>query len=66
MTNVQQLAPNFYCIDTHDLNREQRTSSYLLVDEKITLIETSASPSVPYILAGLKELNIAVEALASH
>ncbi|KOY81595.1 MBL fold metallo-hydrolase [Lysinibacillus macroides] len=61
MTNVQQIAPNFYCIDTHDLNREQRTSSYLLVDEKITLIETSASPSVPYIMAGLKELNIALE-----
>lgn len=61
MANVQQIAPNFYCIDTHDLNREQRTSSYLLVDEKITLIETSASPSVSYIMAGLMELNIALE-----
>ena len=61
MANVQQIAPNFYCIDTHDLNHKQRTSSYLLVDEKITLIETSASPSVPYIMAGLKELNIALE-----
>ncbi|WP_341302765.1 MBL fold metallo-hydrolase [Lysinibacillus sp. FSL H8-0500] len=61
MANIQQIAPNFYCIDTHDLNHKQRTSSYLLVDEKITLIETSASPSVPYIMAGLKELNIALE-----
>ncbi|WP_313470938.1 MBL fold metallo-hydrolase, partial [Lysinibacillus sp.] len=61
MSRVQQIASNFYCIDTHDLNREQRTSSYLLIDEKITLIETSASPSVPYIMEGLKELNIALE-----
>lgn len=61
MSRVQQIAANFYCIDTHDLNREQRTSSYLLIDEKITLIETSASPSVPYIMEGLKELNIALE-----
>ncbi|MGE7114382.1 MBL fold metallo-hydrolase [Lysinibacillus sp. NPDC047702] len=61
MSRVQQIAPNFFCIDTHDLNREQRTSSYLLIDEKIALIETSASPSVPYILEGLDELNIALE-----
>jgi len=61
LSRVQQIAPNFFCIDTHDLNREQRTSSYLLIDEKIALIETSASPSVPYILDGLDELNIALE-----
>ena len=61
MTSVQQIAPNFYCIDTYDLGREQRTSSYLLMDEKIALIETSASPSVPYIMEGLQKLNIAVE-----
>ncbi|MGE7694613.1 MBL fold metallo-hydrolase [Lysinibacillus sp. NPDC094177] len=61
MGRVQQLAPNFYCIDTHDLNREQRTSSYLLIDEKITLIETSASPSMPYIIEGLNELHIDLE-----
>ncbi len=61
MGRIQQIAPNFHCIDTHDLNREQRTSSYLLIDEKIALIETSASPSVPYIIEGLNELNIALE-----
>lgn len=61
MSRVHQIAPNFFCIDTHDLNREQRTSSYLLIDEKIALIETSASPSVPYIIDGLEEINIALE-----
>ncbi|MFY0521485.1 MBL fold metallo-hydrolase [Lysinibacillus sp. UGB7] len=61
MGGIQKIAPNFYCIDTHDLNREERTSSYLLIDEKITLIETSASPSVPYIMERLKELAVALE-----
>ncbi|MFJ8090650.1 MBL fold metallo-hydrolase [Lysinibacillus sp. NPDC095746] len=61
MGRAQQLAPNFYCIDTHDLNREQRTSSYLLIDEKIALIETSASPSMQYIVEGLDELHIDLE-----
>ncbi|BAR87690.1 metallo-beta-lactamase (plasmid) [Bacillus thuringiensis serovar tolworthi] len=31
--------------------------------EDITLIETCASPSVPHILNGLKELNIALDAI---
>lgn len=61
MERVQKIAPNFFCIDTHDLNREQRTSAYLLVDEKIALIETSASPSVSYLLESLNELQIALE-----
>lgn len=61
MKRVQKIASNFYCIDTHDLNRDERTSAYVLIDEKITLIETSASPSVPYIMKGLKELSISLE-----
>lgn len=61
MGRVQKIASNFYCIDTHDLNRDERTSAYVLVDEKIALIETAASPSVPYIIEGLKELSISLE-----
>lgn len=61
MERVQKIASNFYCIDTHDLNRDGRTSAYVLIDEKIALIETSASPSVPYLIEGLKELNISLE-----
>ena len=61
MGRIQKIASNFYCIDTHDLNREERTSAYLLIDEKIALIETSASPSVPYLIDGLEELNISLE-----
>ena len=61
MKRVQKIAPNFYCIDTHDLNRDERTGAYLLIDEKIALIETSASPSIPYIMEGLVELSISLE-----
>lgn len=61
MESVQKIAPNFFCIDTHDLNRKERTSAYLLIDEKIALIETSASPSVPYIIEGLNELQITLD-----
>ena len=61
MKRVKKIASNFYCIDTHDLNRDERTSAYLLIDEKIALIETSASPSIPYIMEGLEELSVSVE-----
>lgn len=61
MERTQKIAPNFFCIDTHDLNRKERTSAYLLIDEKIALVETSASPSVPYIIEGLNELQISLE-----
>lgn len=61
MERTQKIAPNFFCIDTHDLNRKERTSAYLLIDEKNALIETSASPSVPYIIEGLNELQIALD-----
>ncbi|MFJ7736489.1 MBL fold metallo-hydrolase [Lysinibacillus sp. NPDC097287] len=61
MKRVKKIATNFYCIDTHDLKRDERTSAYVLIDEKIALIETSASPSVPYIMEGLDELNISLE-----
>lgn len=54
-----RLAKNIYLIDGLDLGTEERTGAYVLKERDITLIETSASPSVPYILEGLKELGIA-------
>ncbi|RFB19233.1 MBL fold metallo-hydrolase [Bacillus sp. HNG] len=58
MTNLTQLNERIFLIDAHDLGRKARTGSYIIKEEKITIVETSASPSVPYILEGLKELNI--------
>ncbi|MFY4773546.1 MBL fold metallo-hydrolase [Metabacillus sp. RGM 3146] len=57
------LNDSIHIIDSHDLNREGRTSSYLIQDEKTVLLEPSASPSVPYLLSGLKQLNVSPEAI---
>ncbi len=48
-------------IDAFDLGKEQRTGSYVLHGEDLTIIETSASPSIPYVLKGLKELGVELE-----
>lgn len=58
MPIIQHINSTLYCIDCHDLQRKNRTGSYVFKGEKTTLIETSASPSIPYILEGLKQLNI--------
>lgn len=61
MEKIEQISEGLFCIDTYDLGRPNQTSSYLLKDEKIALIETSASPSVPYIMKGLQALGVAPE-----
>ena len=58
MSLVKQINSTMYCIDCHDIGREKRTGCYVLKGNKVTLIETSASPSIPYILKGMKELDI--------
>lgn len=54
----EKIADHLYSIDTNDLGLKNRTTSYIIVDDKIALIETSASPSIPYILNALEELHI--------
>lgn len=58
MSNLTQLNERIFLIDAHDLGRKARTGSYIIKEKKITIVETSASPSIPYILEGLKELMI--------
>ncbi|MEH7383900.1 MBL fold metallo-hydrolase [Bacillus sp. JJ1521] len=58
MSNLTQLNERIFLIDAHDLGRNARTGSYIIKEEKITIVETSASPSIPYILEGLKDLEI--------
>lgn len=53
---MEKLFENVYVIDCHDLKMEERTGSYILTENDLTLIETSASPSVPYIKEGLQQL----------
>lgn len=52
------LGSQIYLVDLHDLGMKERTGSYVMKDEQLTIIETSASPSIPYLLEGLKQLEI--------
>ncbi|GLB60391.1 MBL fold metallo-hydrolase [Cytobacillus sp. NCCP-133] len=58
MKKPEKLAENLYLIDDFDLSMEKRTGTYVLTEEHLTLIETSASPSIPYILDGLEKLEL--------
>lgn len=55
------LGHNIYLVDVFDLFMENRTGSYIIIDEKITVIDTSASPSIPHLLKGLRDLDVATE-----
>lgn len=52
------LGHNISFFDVFDLGMENRTGTYVIHDEKLTIVETSASPSIPYLLEGLKNLEI--------
>lgn len=55
---VEKLGYDIALIDLYDVGLDQRTGSYVFLEEDITIIETSASPSIPYLLNGLKELGV--------
>jgi glyoxylase-like metal-dependent hydrolase (beta-lactamase superfamily II) len=48
-------------IDGNDLNRKLRTGTYVIKESEVTIVETSASPSIPHFLEGLAELGIQLE-----
>ncbi|SDH82629.1 Glyoxylase, beta-lactamase superfamily II [Planococcus glaciei] len=52
----KQLNERIFIIDGMDLGLEERTGTYVIREEELTLIDTSASPSVPYIKKGLEKL----------
>ncbi len=52
------LGHRIHLIDGFDFGLPSRTGTYVINEEALTLVETGPSMSVPYILAGLKELNI--------
>ncbi|MED4532878.1 MBL fold metallo-hydrolase [Metabacillus fastidiosus] len=61
MANIHKIDERLTIIDSMDLRKKNRTSTYILQDGKIALFEPSASPSIPYIIEGLRELNIPLE-----
>lgn len=52
------LGNRIHLIDGFDLKMPGRTGTYVLEAEELTLVETGPSPSIPYVLAGLKDLGI--------
>lgn len=58
MANIKQLSPTLFLVDTFDLGMSERTSAFIIKDDKIALIETASSPSIPHILKAFEELNI--------
>lgn len=60
MKHVEELSSQLYIIDDHDLQHTERTGTYVLLGDDITIIDTCASPSLPYLLDGLQELHIAL------
>ena len=62
MTRPTKLAERLFIIDTMDLGMPERTGCYVLLEnEGVTLIETSASPSKPFIEKGLLDLNLGLK-----
>lgn len=52
------LGNRIHMIDVMDLQMNGRTGTYVIQEEQLTIVETSASPSVPYILKGFKDLGL--------
>ncbi|MFC0559954.1 MBL fold metallo-hydrolase [Halalkalibacter alkalisediminis] len=61
MSTITSISPRISLIDGFDLGLKERTGTYVIQEEKITLVESGPSPSVPHILKGLKTLAILPE-----
>ncbi|MGG0720330.1 MBL fold metallo-hydrolase [Robertmurraya massiliosenegalensis] len=56
MKKVEKLFENLYLIDGYDLDMKERTGTYVLTERDLTIVDTSASPSVPHIIDGIEKL----------
>jgi glyoxylase-like metal-dependent hydrolase (beta-lactamase superfamily II) len=57
----KQINDRVFIIDGMDLRIAERTGTYVIAEKELTLIDTSASPSMPYIKEGLAELGYALD-----
>ncbi|MBW5469774.1 MBL fold metallo-hydrolase [Brevibacillus formosus] len=55
------LGERIHLIDGFDMGWAERTGTYVIAEEELTLVETGPSPSVPYIKAGLAKLGYTTE-----
>ncbi|MBE4908923.1 MBL fold metallo-hydrolase [Bacillus luteolus] len=61
MNQLIRLNESITLIDDFDLGRSARTGTYVIKEEKLAIVETCASPSIPFILEGLHKLDIQPE-----
>lgn len=60
-TKPIDLGNRIFLIDGFDMGFQERTGTYVICDEQITLVESCASPSVPHIIKGLETLEIPLD-----
>ncbi|GEC89186.1 MBL fold metallo-hydrolase [Brevibacillus brevis] len=60
-TQPIDLGERIHLIDGFDMGWAERTGTYVIAEEELTLVETGPSPSVPYIKAGLAKLGYSAE-----
>lgn len=56
-----KLDERIWLIDDFDMQMGQRTGTYVIDEEALTLVETGPSPSVKHVKAGLSELGFSLE-----
>jgi glyoxylase-like metal-dependent hydrolase (beta-lactamase superfamily II) len=61
LADILEIDKRITLIDGHDLSRLNRTGTYVIKENDVTLIETSASPSIPFIKDGLSVLGISLD-----
>jgi glyoxylase-like metal-dependent hydrolase (beta-lactamase superfamily II) len=59
--SIEHLDSRISLVDLMDLSLKERTGSYIIHEDALTIIETSASPSIPHLKKGLSKLNINLE-----
>jgi glyoxylase-like metal-dependent hydrolase (beta-lactamase superfamily II) len=59
--SIYRIDSRISLVDLMDLSLKERTGSYIIHEGALTIIETSASPSIPHLKKGLSKLNINLE-----
>jgi len=62
--SVSKLEEHIYLIDAETAGIKNFIASYVLKGERVAMVETGPTSSVPNLLAGLKQLNVKVEDVA--
>ncbi|WP_404451023.1 MBL fold metallo-hydrolase [Virgibacillus necropolis] len=55
-----RIEDRIYLIDGYDLGKPERTGTYVIDEEELTLVETGPSPSIKYVKQGLDSLGFSL------